>query len=116
MITVSNAKVAGFVPEWAAFRGFSVLFDSPGESLRRTDRAALLACDVDQDQALGLYRALRDALAALDVRLLTHTYLFCPLPPASYHVTAWDGANDGNLGSVIPQHRDGIAALLEGLP
>jgi hypothetical protein len=116
MITVSNAKVAGFVPEWAPFRGFSILFDTPGDSVRPTERYELLACDVDSDPALGFYRALRDALASLDVRLLTHAYLFCPLPPASYHVTVWDGANDGNAPSVAPEHREPIRHLLEDLP
>jgi hypothetical protein len=116
MITVSNAKVAGFVPEWAPFRGFSILFDNPGDSVRPTERYELLACDVDSDPALGFYRALRDALASLDVRLLTHAYLFCPLPPASYHVTVWDGANDGNAQSVAPEHRESIRHLLGDLP
>jgi hypothetical protein len=116
MITVSNPKVAGFVPEWAPFRGFSILFDNPGESVRPTERYELLACDVDSDPALGFYCALRDALASLDVRLLTHAYLFCPLPPASYHVTVWDGANDGNAQSVVPEHREPIRHLLAELP
>lgn len=116
MITVSNAKIAGLVPEWAPFRGFSILFDNPGDSLRRAERYDLIANDVDHDAALGFYRTLRDALVSLDVRLLTHTYLFCPLPPASYHVTVWDGLNDGNAEEIAPAHREGVAQLLADLP
>jgi hypothetical protein len=116
MISITNTKVAGFAPVWAPFRGFSILFDTPGDALRRTGRYNLLACDVAGDPALGFYRALRDTLAALDVRLLTNTYLFCPLPPESYHVTVWDGANDGMLQQVEPQRRPAIEELLADVP
>lgn len=76
----------------------------------------MLACDVDGDPALGFYRSLRDSLARLDLDLLTNTYLFCPLPPPSYHVTVWDGGNDGNVGLVPPDHREDLSLLLSGLP
>jgi hypothetical protein len=116
MITVTNTKVAGFVPQWAPFRGFSILFDNPGRTVHPTPQYGLLACDVANDPALGFYRALHGSLAELDVRLLTHTYLFCPLPPASYHVTVWDGANDGNLAGVPLARREAIERLLADLP
>lgn len=116
MITVTNAKVAGFAPRWAPFRGFSILFDNPGDCLRPADGRHLLVCDVDGDGTLGFYRALRDTLAGLDVQLLTNTYLLCPLPPESYHVTVWDGANDGNAGAVLPAQRAPVAGLLADLP
>jgi len=116
MITVTNPKVASFVPQWAAFRGFSILFDNPGDCLQYSNGCDLLVCDVDRDPALSFYRHVRDALAGLDVRYLTHTYLFCPLPSTSYHVTVWDGANDGNVGRIAAPQREIIEQLLADVP
>ena len=116
MITVTNSKIAGFAPRWAAFRGFSILFDNPGEGLIRAGERLDLAGEVDGDAGLGFYQALRDGLDSLDVDLLTRTYLFCPLPPPSYHVTVWDGGNDGNVGEVFPEQRPKLEDLLAGLP
>ena len=65
---------------------------------------------------LGFYKALRDSLARLDPDLLTAAYLFCPLPPPSYHVTVWDGANDGNATFVASDRRPALERLLAGLP
>jgi hypothetical protein len=48
VITVTNAKVGGFVPQWAAFRGFSILFDNPGDSLSSTNGFDLLRPVVHQ--------------------------------------------------------------------
>jgi hypothetical protein len=116
MISITNAKVAGFTPRWATFRGFSILFDNPGQSLARAGQQRTLSCDVDGDPSLGFYRSLRDSLARLDLDLLTNSYLFCPLPPSSYHVTVWDGGNDSNVGQVVPDHRHALDLLLAGLP
>lgn len=116
MITVANPKVAGFAPRWAAFRGFSILFDNPGNSLTRSGNRLDLTCDVDADSELGFYKALRDSLDSLNVDLLTRTYLFCPLPPPSYHVTVWDGGNDGNVREVFNEQRHKLEAFLSGLP
>jgi hypothetical protein len=116
VITVTNPKVAGFVPQWATFRGFSILFDNPGNTLQYTSGYELLVCDVDRDPALSFYRNLRDALASLDERHLTHSYLFCPLPSTSYHVTVWDGANDGNVGKITAPQREIIEQVLADVP
>lgn len=116
MISITNAKVAGFTPRWAPFRGFSILFDNPGQSLTQAGQQRMLTCNLNADPALGFYRSLRESLAHLDLDLLTNTYLFCPLPPPSYHVTVWDGGNDGNLGHVLPDHRHTLSLLLAGLP
>lgn len=113
MITITNPKVAGFVPRWARFRGFSLLFD--GNLIPAGPRLDL-ANDVDADSSLDFYRGLRDGLAALDPDLLTATYLFCPLPPPSYHVTVWDGGNDGNIAQVHGDRRPELEQLLAGLP
>lgn len=116
MISITNAKVAGFTPRWAPFRGFSILFDNPGRSLTHAGQQRMLSCDLDGDPDLGFYRSLRDTLARLDLDLLTNTYLFCPLPPPSYHVTVWDGGNDGNVGQALPDYRHTLSLLLAGLP
>ena len=116
MFSITNDKVAGFVPRWAGFRGFSVLFDPPGDGLTVSGPCLHLACDVEGDPALGFYKSLRDALTRLDTDLLTAAYLFCPLPPPSYHVTVWDGANDGNRTFVVPDRKPALESLLAGLP
>lgn len=116
MLTITNTKVAGFTPRWAAFRGFSLLFDNPGRSLTRSGNRLDLACDVVHDGDLPFYRGLNSTMAMLDLNLLTNTYLFCPLPPSSYHVTVWDGGNDGNCAQVVAGERPHLETLLAGLP
>ena len=116
MLTVSNQKVAGFEPRWADFRGYSLLFDNPGDSL--TSSGALLALDnqVDTDPELGFYRALNNSIAGIGREMLIRSYLFCPLPPASYHVTVWDGGNDASVAGVTPAYRPQLEAQLKDLP
>jgi hypothetical protein len=116
MIAITNPKVEGFIPRWAPFCGFSILFDNPGESLTRAGQQFVVSCDVDADPALGFYRGLRDNLAGLGGDWLTNSYLFCHLPPPSYHVTLWDGGNDGNVAAMLPEQRHKLEALLAGLP
>lgn len=116
MITVTNPKVAGFAPVWAAFRGFSLLFDNPGHGLTPMQGSPdFLTLDCDcSDPQLKLYRAFVAALQ--DMGQLVNTYLFCPLPSPSYHVTAWDGLNDRNVQNVSLAHRSDAQNLLKGLP
>jgi hypothetical protein len=117
VIVITNDKVAGFEPRWAPYRGFSLLFDNPGASVSPMGEGLLkLACEPDTDPDLHLYQGLVDCLDKIDCDLLIRTYLFCPLPPASYHVTAWDGLNDGNVQQVAPQHRPDLEKFLDGLP
>jgi len=116
VFSITNEKVAGFVPRWAMFRGFSILFDNPGDCLTPSGSCLNLACDVEADPALGFYKSLRDSLARLNPDLLTAAYLFCPLPPPSYHVTVWDGANDGNAALVASDRRPALEHLLASLP
>jgi hypothetical protein len=116
MISITNEKVAGFDPRWAAFRGFSLLFDNPGMSLTTSGALAYIDCDVDGDKDLLLYKAFRNSLSNIGIDILTNTYLFCPLPPASYHVTVWDGLNDGSVDHVVAAHRSECERFLQGLP
>ena len=116
MFSITNEKMAGFAPRWAGFRGFSILFDNPSDCLTPAGPCQTLACDVEGDAALGFYKSLRDSLACLDPDLLMAAYLFCPLPPPSYHVTVWDGANDGNKPLALGDRRPVLEQLLTGLP
>ncbi|BDI34009.1 hypothetical protein CCAX7_60600 [Capsulimonas corticalis] len=116
MLSITNEKVAGFVPRWAEFRGFSILFDSPGDCLSPRGGLLDLTCDVDGDPNLGFYKSLRDSLARLNPDLLTTTYSFCPLPPSSYHVTVWDGGNQGNVARMLAEQRPKLEDYLAALP
>ena len=116
MISITNTKVVGFTPRWAAFRGFSLLWDNPGQGVAHSGQRLDLACEIHADAELHFYKALNDSLTALDVTLLSNTYLFCPLPPPSYHVTLWDGGNDGNIAGVFPAQRSHLQDFLTGLP
>ncbi len=116
MFTISNQKVAGFEPRWADFRGYSLLFDNPGDSL--TSSGALLALDnqVDTNPELGFYQALNNSVGAIGREMMIRSYLFCPLPPSSYHVTVWDGGNDANVANVVPGYRPQLEAQLKDFP
>ena len=116
MITISNQKIAGFEPRWADFRGYSLLFDNPGDSLMSSGALLNLDNQIETEPALGFYRALNASLLVIGREMLTRSYLFCPLPPASYHVTVWDGGNDANVAAVVPPYRADMEAQLKHLP
>lgn len=115
MITITQNKVAGFEPRWAPFAGFSLLFDNPGDSLTVDGDLAKITCASAAQGPLDLYSGLEKALEDLDRDLLIRTYLFCPLPPSSYHVTVWDGINVDNIWSVKPAVRSDWSVFLNGL-
>lgn len=114
MLTIANPKIAGFAPRWATYRGVTILFDNVG--LRRDGPWLRLDCALDAIPEYTLYRGLRAAMCALDPDLLLRRYLFCALPPATYHVTLWDGPNDGNVEHALPQVRQRIDDLLLDIP
>jgi len=117
MSVITNAKVAGLEPVWAPYRGFSLLFDNPGESVSPMGEGlARLNCSVNTSSSLQLYSALAGLLDKIGRDLLMNTYLFCPLPSYSYHVTVWDGPNDGNARNVPPRYRPNLEDFLAGLP
>ncbi|UCC61495.1 MAG: hypothetical protein JSV36_11850 [Anaerolineae bacterium] len=117
MITITNSKIAGLEPRWAPFRGFSLLFDNPGQSLSAMGEEWLkVYCSPGENQDLQLYRSFAKFLDEIGRLELTNTYLFCPLPPYSYHVTAWDGLNDGNAQDVSARYHSKLESFLENLP
>lgn len=71
---------------------------------------------VGANPSLQFYRALAGSLDKIGRNLLINTYLFCSLPSHSYHVTVWDGLNDGNVRDVFHQYRPGGENFLAGLP
>jgi hypothetical protein len=116
MITVTNSRVAGFEPRWASFRGFSLLFDNPGDSVSPMGSVLKLDTPVETGGDLALYRTFAVAIDKFGRDLLINTYLFCPLAPYSYHVTAWDGVNDGNLAAVTQAMQPELQGLLQDFP
>jgi hypothetical protein len=96
MIPITNPKLLGLEPRWAPFRGFSLLFDPPADD---TWLRALCA---------GVAELEDDALIA------EHGLRLLPLP--SYHVTVWDGVNDGKLAEVAPEWRAAWARFLQSIP
>ena len=96
MVPITNPKLSGLEPRWAPFRGFSIVFDPPEDD--------------------GFFHALRTGVAALANDALIADFYLRLLPPASFHVTAWDGVNDGKLDEVVPEHRAAWKRFLEASP
>ena len=95
-IAITNPKLIGLEPRWAPFRGVSLVFDPP-----------------DDD---ALLRALRAGVEAMGRDSLITEHYLRPLPPASYHVTVWDGVNDGKLPEVVPEFRAEWERFLQVIP
>ena len=96
MISITNPKLLSLEPNWAPYRGVSLVFDPP-----------------DDDSFL---RALRAGVGALSRDPLITKHFLRLLPPASYHVTVWDGVNDGKLPEVVPEFRAEWERFLQAIP
>jgi hypothetical protein len=116
MISITNPRVAGFSPRWNSFRGFTLLFDNPGDSLADWQGYQLVAGDIADNAELEFYRGLRSGLEEIGLKMLMESYLFCPLSPSTYHVTAWDCLNDGNVTQAHPQHIPDLMQTIAELP
>lgn len=118
MITITHDKILGFTPLWAPYNGFSLLFDNPdgGFSRLQQNGERMKLDSVSSHPTLELYQACVDALNKIDPNLLTNTYLFCPLPPSTHHVTVWDGLNVGNLVDVTPSKQQTWGDFIRNLP
>jgi hypothetical protein len=112
---VTNPKIAGLEPRWAPYRGFSLLFDNPGDSYAPAGEG-LLRLDCKHDAPLALYAGLEAFLQRVDLARLREQHLFCPLPFHSYHVTVWDGINAGNAVHLSDQDRSQLDDLFADLP
>ena len=118
MITITHDKILGFTPLWAPYNGFSLLFDNPdgGFSPLQQNSELMTLDSVSSHPTLDLYQAFVDVLNSIDTNLLINTYLFCPLPPSTYHVTVWDGLNVGNLVDVAPVEQEKWGDFVRNLP
>ena len=102
MNLISNPKLKSLQPDWAEFKGFSLLFDNPGNALTPMNGLNKIDCSDDTIDDLRLYNALAQSMAALGPDKMMNACLLCCLPPQSYHVTLWDGVNDGNIDGSGP--------------
>lgn len=112
---ITNPKI-GF----KRYPGFSLLFDNPGESHFQNawqgGKLLKLNTIIDTGSESQLYRRLRDGLAEIGLLTNDNPYLFFVLPRPTYHVTVWDGLNEGNKGIVVSAYRQKLTEFLEGLP
>lgn len=116
MFLITNPKVSGFTPQFSQFKGFSILFDNPADRfipLDENENLKMLSCDI-ASQELELYKTLKHTLSSFPE--ISTTYLFCPLPFHSYHVTLWDGINDINVQNVSRKYRFDAEDFLQDLP
>ncbi len=116
MTLITNEKVTSLKPVWAPFHGFSLLFDNPGKGLKPMGGLKKIACGVDSGQGLSLYKAFAESMDIIGPDKLMNTYLFCSLPNNSYHVTMWDGVNDGNSSIITTPHRVELERYLRDFP
>ena len=104
--------------EFTPFYGFSLLFDNPGEN-NLASREDLPGLEIDcnmRDPALKLYAGLHSCLGAIGLQALNDGHSFTALNPASYHVTVWDGLNDGNRTKIDEARRAELGEWLDGFP
>lgn len=92
-MTATNPKIGGPPWRWADFRGMTVLFTDP---------------------APQFHRALDAVIAELAPESVDDRYL--RLPVETFHVTAWDGVNVGNLHRVTQSERQAWGDALQRLP
>jgi hypothetical protein len=116
MISITQTKIAGLVARWAWFPGFSLLFDAPSLFYHRDEEVEALECDMADERLPGLFGCALAGLGRRDPEAMLRTYGFCPLPASSYHITAFDVVNVGDLGRCLDREREGIVAVLERLP
>ena len=117
LITITQPKVQGYWPRWAAFKGFSLLFDSPGQSTSSLAEGLLkLDCQVQAAPEQDFYRRLVAGLDKIGLDSMINNYLFCPLEPYSYHTTVWDGLNDGNAARVLEEQIRPLRHYLDQFP
>lgn len=112
MISIVERKIAGLSPRWAEFAGFSILFDGPPESYVRKGEVEVL----NASEAPGFLAGVREGMQLLKPYRLLQTYLFCALPAASYHVTAFDVGNVSDLPTCQAAVRDALERLLARVP
>lgn len=117
MITITNQKIIDLAPNWAPFRGFTVLFNSPNSHILIDGKLQQVYNNLScQTNVPIFYQGLHLAIDELDSYNLLKKYLFCSLPSYSYHVTACSGADEGNLHLIPHTYHDKLSTFLNELP
>jgi hypothetical protein len=108
---MSVQKVLPLQPQWAAYPGFTLLFENP----QLTRFGSWLHLDTPMECQPPLYRR----LAAFSDELSDALYLrhdgFCALPSPTYHVTVWDGPNIETIQAADPAARPQFERALAGV-
>ncbi|MDM8551506.1 DUF1868 domain-containing protein [Desulfobacterales bacterium HSG2] len=103
MFEITNSKI-GF----KCYAGFSLLFDNPNENNLATagndKNIKRLRCSVGESDS-ELYAGIKSGLEKIGIKKLQNKYLFFQLPEYSYHVTVWDGLNEGNREKIFAAYR-----------
>jgi hypothetical protein len=73
-------------------------------------------CSPRWNEELHLYRVFADFFVEIGGSAAPNDNTLCPLDPASYHVTVWDGLNDGNTQAVAACFRSKLVEFLSHLP
>ncbi len=113
MSFITNSKI-GFT----RYTGFSILFDNPGKDntvpMWKGSDLQRICCQADNTN-LELYTKLNDGLTKIDLENSFTEYFFFKLPFYSYHVTVWDGLNDGNKNKISLHYQDEVDEFLQKL-
>lgn len=114
MFEITNSKI-GF----KRYAGFSLLFDNPNENnlvaTGNDKNIKKLRCSVNESGS-KLYAGIESGLEKIGIKKLQDEYLFFQLPEYSYHVTVWDGLNEGNKEKISAEYRSEIEDFLIRLP
>lgn len=108
----TNTKIAGYSTNWQKFQGFSLLFDTPGKH-EITDQ---LISASGPNSALKLFRVIDEAFKTVQPDPTTSVFAISPVPYHTYHVTVWDGINDGNIKDIDAENRDFFEQQIHNLP
>jgi hypothetical protein len=100
---------------WAPFPGFSLLFEVDWSVLKEFDPPRPPWKKL-VDTTENLYRDLSFALPRPEDSSAFSADTFLALPSATYHVTVWDGLNQGNLSEAYPILQSELRPLLSGMP
>jgi len=114
MSLITNSKI-GFT----RYAGFSILFNNPGENnytpMWKGSKLQQIYCSENDTLNLHLYSALKNALQKTGLETNFKKYLFFDLPFYSYHVTVWDGLNEGNIENIAKKYRPALNEFLQKL-
>ena len=114
MNDITLNKLAG-LNIWAALRGFSFLFDNPGDNNYNLLDCGVIKIDCKEHEKKSLlYSKTFDTLSNLIPSFPNNDYLFCRVPLSSYHVTFWDGVNEDNISKLNKNYSDIFKNYLMG--